>query len=264
MADETATNQAAGAATQSSGTPSGAAQTTGAGEATQAVGAGGEIVVGNQKFQDAQALSKAYAELQKGHTQANQRHSEEMKAYEWLRSRLGELKQNPSAWQTFVGLLKGGTPPAQAAQAANAQAQQTQAPERGLADVHTVNQMNLMNARIELMEFSKAHPDLSEEDVDGLVDWVLEKDKEGKTYSLEDAHRLTFYEKNAANVFKKGQESVTAAQKAGANAQALGSTAPTAQVSGKTEDDYGKLNTEQERYDWIVRNMRKTGVKTNG
>lgn len=263
MSDDIAGNQATGAATGTpSATPMGATGGGSTGEASNAVGGGGEIVVGNQRFKDAQALQSAYAELQKGHTQANQRHSEEMKAYEWLRGRLGELKQNPQAWQTFVGLLKSGTPPAQAAQQANAQATQPQVPDRGLADVHTSNQINVMNARIELMEFSKAHPDVTEDEVDGLVDWVLDKDKDGRRYSLEDAYRLTFYEKNAANVFKKGAESVKTAQAAGSNAQALGSTAPTAQVQPEAKDDYGKLNTEQERYDWIVRQMRQKGVKT--
>src|SRR5262245_7893331 len=99
MSDETAGNQAAAPTTGGTGTPTGATPTATSGEGTNAVGSGGGIVVGNQTFADVQALSKAYAELQKGHTQANQRHSEEMKAYEWVRKRLGEVRQNPQAWQ---------------------------------------------------------------------------------------------------------------------------------------------------------------------
>lgn len=262
MEDDATTDQAGG------GIPAEGAQPAPAGigapaadqTAQQAVGEG-DIVIGNQRF-TRDSLAKAYSELQRGFTQKTQEYNRKLGAYsaydKWLRGLSDE------EYRRFADYVKAGGRVAGTAQ----HQQQEQSVQRGedprYAELH--DEMQSVKAGLEYSDFRANHPELSKDQVDKVVQFVIDKDQEGEEYwKLEMAHRWLSHEENAAKLVSLGQKQAQDANAKGRQAVTLGASPAAAQVAARQKRDaQGKKSwhqmSERERTDFVASKMDESGI----
>lgn len=229
---------------------------TEAGQATPAVAAGQGIVVGNQTFKTQEELAKAYAESQRGFTQATQKYSKELEAYKATSDWLQGLKRDPQKWERFIQFVNGGATPQQAASAVGATPQQAAAtaqdPQIAQFRADIEGRLEAQSAQLEYLQFRHAHGDLDDSTVAEVIDQVDKWLSEGKDRSMEEAFRWIQAEKNLAKTFQAGQRTAEQAQAASrAAGGVLGATAPSAQAQAKPEKKYKDMKTVDEQNAYI-------------
>lgn len=220
-------------------------------QASDTVGTAGEIVVGNQRFATSQDLVKAYSELQKGKTQSDQRHSDQIKAYESLRKYLTDLQKDQAQWTRFVDYVQGKN------QTATQSAQPKAADDPFRAE--TSRQLEETQARLDWFEFKGAHPELSEDDRKEVVRLVDEQFRKGVDLSLEHAYKLWMYDRNAAKLVSSGQKKAEDAIVKGKQATSLGSAPGTGQGAKQAKKRYFELK-EGDKNKRILEILKAKGV----
>jgi len=182
------------------------ATTTEAGQAAGAVAQEQGIVVGNQTFKTQDELAKAYAESQRGYTQATQKHAKELEAYKATAEWLQGLKRDPQKWDRFIKFVnsKGeevpqGTPGAVPVQATPVQPGDPNAQFR--ADIE--GRLEAQNAQLEYLGFRHTHQNLDDATVGRVIDQVDKWLDEGKDRTMEEAYRWIVAEEKLAGALRK-------------------------------------------------------------
>lgn len=220
----------------------------------------GEFEIGGEKF-TVDTLKNSYGELRKKFTQESQKIAEERRANEWLTGRLRELHTgSPEDWKALKAILNGQKVDAVQAQAKVAQGQaQAATPDPRLGEFEKAQR--LTDAKLEIMEFQRSHPDQSEDQIKDLVQFVVKQDVEGRNYSLEDAFIIKNHKSQIANAATSAQKKTEDSLKKGQAAAALGTAATTAQVPDKKPKNFRKIKDENSVNEYFMEKLKKAGAK---
>lgn len=220
-------------------------------------GEAGGLVVGNQRFKDVEDLKRAYAESQKGYTQATQKHSREIGAYKWISEKLKEAEQrDPEGLRQWVSWLQG-KPRAQ--QEKILKGMQEQAPEQDNSELEAVkDRLDRQEVLSERNEFISSHPDLSAQEVNQVIQQVIDWDDEGKERSLEEAYRYLSFDKLSGKLAQSAEKKATESVTKGKQSTVLGASASSAQGRAKA-NPFPWKGSENEKNAAILAKLKELG-----